>query len=94
MKHIVYRMNEEASNGCPYNITKTFDGETFKQYDEQTFENGGVKAIIPKPHIVICNSDGAQVNVIQGQFVEDFESEREARIHAGRLNDINQLMES
>ena len=95
MKFIVYRTDAEASNGCPYQMTKLFEEETYKVFLERKFEYDGRKAIIPKPHIVIMHDD-VQVNIVMGDFVEAFDGvdERKARILTAHLNEVNQVMDA
>ncbi len=94
MKHIVYRIAEPASSGAPYNVTQVFDEETFEVFEERLFEANSAKAIIPKPHFVIRDANGNQINMIMGDFIEAHDDPRPARIQAGRLNEVNQVMEA
>lgn len=93
--HIVYKVPDELGSTGPYQMTKVFDDEKYTVFDERRFEQEGVKAISPKPHIAISKIiGGAVVNTVYGDFVSEHEEEREARIAVGRMNDIWRIMES
>jgi hypothetical protein len=95
-KYLVYRLPDGTDPAAaPYQLTKVFDDEYYEVLQDEHFERGGVKAIIPKPHIIIKKIiGGTAVNTVYGEFVSEHEDEREARIAMGHMNDIHQIMES
>jgi hypothetical protein len=89
MKHIIYRIDAETSNGCPYQLTTVFDDETFEVCERR--EISGTRSI--SPHIIV-RRDGQQVNLLSGDFVEALDDERKARVLVAHLNEVNQVMEA
>jgi hypothetical protein len=93
MKYLVYHAT--ASTRSPYVIETLHDGETYEVFEQQLFQADGsdLKAIIPRPHIVV-RRDGQQVNLLTGDFVGEFEDQREARKTVSRLEQVQEVMES
>jgi hypothetical protein len=92
MKYIVYHAT--ASIRSPYVIETLHDGETYEIFDQQfQAEGSDLKAIIPRPHIVV-RRDGQQVNFLTGDFVGEFADQREARKTVSRLEQVQEVMES
>ena len=95
-KFLVYKekhsSNSPAYGGdCFFVVNKIFFDEKFTVY-----ENGS--ETITNPHIVVYTASSGEIDgrlqILHGDFVEVHDDEREARIQAGRLNDISKIMES
>ena len=94
MKTIVYYAS--ASMSPSYVVHLILGGQTYAVFERQVFEVEGsdIRAIIPRPHIIVRNSEGEQVHLLTGDFIGEFDSDKAAKRHIGRLVHIRKVMES
>ena len=88
MRYIVYR---DASSG--YKAYTLHDGEMFQYFPFDGKVSSHVKIVRE-----ITTSTGAseleQVDLLTGEFCEEFDDPRKARMHAARLQGMASVMES
>jgi hypothetical protein len=91
MKYIIWRIGEYPHPGVvkdPYRVYTLFDSE-----DYIILENVNKDATDPSSHISICR-DGIQIDLLSGDFIDEYKEQRLARREAVQLNGILQVMES
>ena len=92
MKYIVYRDIPSPSSISVYHLYVLHENETY-EIRERAPENPGVVCLIETCFVVI-DGNGAQIDKRIGDVVSVHEDKRQARIEAGRLNSIVEVMEA
>jgi hypothetical protein len=91
VKYLVYRDLPDMSNSV-YHVYVLHEGETY-EIRERSPKNPGIVQLIETCFIVL-DGHGKQVDKRIGDYVLEYDNEKQARIEASRLNCIVEIMEA